>query len=75
MSSNFADQKDSSSPSDPNPTLPPPAVSKEAEQLARTGSYAPWSSWSDLKRYVMQDVNPSLCTTPLAAYCFMTGFM
>lgn len=25
--------------------------------------------------YLQQDVDPAMCTAPLAAFCFMTGFM
>jgi hypothetical protein len=30
-----------------------------------------WSLWS----YLMADVDPAQCTGPLAAFCFMTGYM
>jgi hypothetical protein len=30
-----------------------------------------WSVWS----YLMADVDPAQCTGPLAAFCFMTGYM
>lgn len=51
-------------------TLPAPvAASKEM------GERRPWSSSRELKRYLMTEVEPALATAPLAAYCFMTGFM
>jgi len=30
---------------------------------------------STLRDYLMAEVDPALCTGPLAAYCFMTGLM
>ena len=51
------------------PTLPPPALSNRY----KTG--APWSSLDNFKAYMMEDVDPSLATLPLSAFCFMTGFM
>lgn len=51
-------------------TLPAPvAASKEMEERR------PWSSSRELKRYLMTEVEPALATAPLAAFCFMTGFM
>jgi len=50
-------------------TLPKPAVSKELVERK------PWSSSEELKKYMWNDVEPALATTPLAAYCFMTGFI
>jgi hypothetical protein len=35
----------------------------------------PWSSAATLKEYLMTDVDPKQATTPLSAFCFMTGFM
>ena len=34
-----------------------------------------WPAPEGLKDYIMTQVNPDLSTIPLAAYCFMTGWM
>ncbi|KAI5118466.1 hypothetical protein M0805_003727 [Coniferiporia weirii] len=43
-------------------TLPEPVMSQEARRL----------SW---KEYLMQNVDPNMSTSPLASFCFMTGFI
>lgn len=52
-----------------HPTLPPPALAREFK------NGAPWASWDNFKDFMMEDVEPSLATLPLSAFCFMTGFM
>lgn len=56
--------------------LPPPVSSSRASEtlVEKRGlmSRLPSESW---RSYVMADVDSELSTWPLAAYCFMTGFM
>lgn len=39
------------------------------------GKGAPLMSSEGLKSYLMTKVDPKRCTAPLAAFCFMTGYM
>lgn len=57
-------------------SLPPPASSK-ASNNTLLGNNQLWSSPLDLfsYRHWMSDVDPQQSTMPLAAFCFMTGFM
>jgi hypothetical protein len=52
--------------------LPAPASSKtSAASYESDGRF----SVAGVKAFLFQDVNPDLSTYPLAAYCFMTGYM
>ncbi|KAM5534719.1 hypothetical protein V8D89_011583 [Ganoderma adspersum] len=57
-------------------SLPPPASSK-ASNNTLLGNNQLWSSPLDLfsYRHWMSDVDPQQSTMPLAAFCFMTGFI
>ena len=56
--------------------LPPPASSKESNNtIVNTAQL--WTNPQAIfsARHWMTDVDPLQSTLPLAAYCFMTGFM
>ena len=44
----------------------------DSEHGAAVGLADKRPSW---REYLMQNVDPALATTPLASFCFMTGFM
>jgi hypothetical protein len=48
-------------------------ATRPAQAPALDDQEPPRRIWS--RAYLMQDVNPDLSTIPLAAYCFMTGWM
>jgi len=50
-----------------------PGSSKESQTTIEK-SPRPWSSVA-IREYLMADVDPTLSTVPLSAYCFMTGFI
>ena len=57
-------------------TLPQPVSSKESHStIVQTAQL--WTSPGTVfsKAHLMGDVDPAQSTFPLAAYCFMTGFM
>lgn len=57
-------------------TLPQPASSKESHSTIVDTAQL-WTSPGTVftTRHLMTDVDPVQSTFPLAAYCFMTGFM
>ena len=57
-------------------SLPPPASSKASNNTLLNNNQL-WTSPLDLfsYRHWMSDVDPQRSTMPLAAFCFMTGFM
>ncbi|TDL19566.1 hypothetical protein BD410DRAFT_791947 [Rickenella mellea] len=63
MPSNDTSELDSSAP-----TLPTATTDFPPKQPSRM-------STSTIKKYLLADVDPALSTPPLAAYCFMTGFI
>lgn len=54
-----------------------PSTTKGTQAGSTTGDveHIAMKQTASLRSYLMADVDPAQTTTPLAAYCFMTGFM